>query len=79
MRSPPHLRVAGHLRPACTSARCICTRTTQERFGLTRGMFPVAEHVSDRVMSLPLWGGMPDDQAWTVVDAMRRAILGKAR
>jgi dTDP-4-amino-4,6-dideoxygalactose transaminase len=49
----------------------------RERYRLTRGMFPEAERVSDRVLSLPLWGDMPDDDAWIVVDALRRAILGR--
>lgn len=51
----------------------------RERFGFTRGMFPVAEQVSDQVMSLPLGGGMTDDEAWTVVGALRRAIPGRSR
>lgn len=51
----------------------------QERYGLGRGMFPEAERVSDQVVSLPLGGGMTDDEAWTVVDALRRAIPGRTR
>ncbi|MBP7779412.1 MAG: DegT/DnrJ/EryC1/StrS aminotransferase family protein [Acidobacteria bacterium] len=49
------------------------------RYRLTRGMFPVAERVSDQIVSLPLGGGMTDDEAWTVVDALRRAIPGRTR
>lgn len=51
----------------------------QERYRLTRGMFPEAERVSDQIVSLPLGGGMPDDEAWTVVDALRRAIPVRTR
>ena len=51
----------------------------RERYHFTRGMFPVAEQVSDQVMSLPLGGGMTDDEAWTVVGALRRAIPGRSR
>ncbi len=51
----------------------------RERYHFTRGMFPVTEQVSDQVMSLPLGGGMTDDEAWTVVGALRRAITGWAR
>ena len=51
----------------------------QERYRLRRGMFPEAERVSDQIVSLPLGGGMTDDEAWTVVDALRRAIPGRAR
>ncbi len=51
----------------------------RERYGFTRGMFPEAERVSDQVMSLPLGGATTDDEAWTVVGALRRAILGEGR
>jgi len=51
----------------------------QQRFGLRRGMFPVAERVSDAVLSLPLHAGMSEAQAETVAQAIRRAILGRAR
>ncbi len=51
----------------------------RERYRLTRGMFPEAERVSDQIMSLPLGGGMTDDEAWTVVDVLRRAIPGRTR
>ncbi len=46
-----------------------------DRFGLTRGMFPVAEMVSDRVLSLPLSGGMTDQQGDRVASAVRRLLL----
>jgi dTDP-4-amino-4,6-dideoxygalactose transaminase len=51
----------------------------RDRFRLSRGMFPVAERVSDQTLSLPLWGAMSDDQAHVVVDVLRRAILERAR
>ena len=51
----------------------------QERYRLQRGMFPEAERVSDQVISLPLGGGMPDDEAWIVVEALRRAISVRTR
>ncbi|MGE0122490.1 MAG: DegT/DnrJ/EryC1/StrS family aminotransferase [Vicinamibacterales bacterium] len=51
----------------------------QQRFALRRGMFPVAERVSDAVLSLPLHAGMADGEAERVGDAIRRAILGRAR
>jgi dTDP-4-amino-4,6-dideoxygalactose transaminase len=46
-----------------------------ERFNLTRGMFPCAELVSDRTLSLPLSAGMTDGQAAQVVDAVRDRVL----
>lgn len=51
----------------------------RERYRLTRGMFPEAERVSDQIVSLPLGGAMTDDEAWTVVDVLRRAIPGRTR
>jgi len=51
----------------------------RDRFRFVRGMFPEAERVSDQVMSLPLGGATTDDEAWIVVGALRRAILGRSR
>jgi dTDP-4-amino-4,6-dideoxygalactose transaminase len=42
-------------------------------------MFPEAERVSDQIVSLPFGGGMTDDEAWAVVDVLRRAIPGRTR
>jgi perosamine synthetase len=41
-----------------------------ERFGLRRGMFPVAESISDRTLSLPLSSGMTDDAVDRVIDVL---------
>jgi dTDP-4-amino-4,6-dideoxygalactose transaminase len=46
-----------------------------DRFGLKPGMFPIAERVSARTLSLPLSAGMTDDQVDRVVDAVRRTVL----
>ena len=43
----------------------------RDRFGLTRGMFPNAEYVSDHTLSLPLSGGMTESDACRVVDVLR--------
>jgi dTDP-4-amino-4,6-dideoxygalactose transaminase len=48
-----------------------------ERYDLERGMFPVAEMVSDRTLSLPLSAAMTDGQAAQVVDAVRSRVLRK--
>jgi dTDP-4-amino-4,6-dideoxygalactose transaminase len=45
-----------------------------DRFGLRRGMFPVAETVSDSVLSLPLSGAMTDEEAGRVIDVMRSLL-----
>jgi dTDP-4-amino-4,6-dideoxygalactose transaminase len=42
-----------------------------ERFGLRRGMFPNAEFVSDRTLSLPLSAAMTDEEVDRVIDAVR--------
>jgi dTDP-4-amino-4,6-dideoxygalactose transaminase len=41
----------------------------QERFGVTRGMFPCAEAVSDTTLSLPLSAAMPDSAVDRVIEA----------
>jgi dTDP-4-amino-4,6-dideoxygalactose transaminase len=46
-----------------------------ERFNLARGMFPNAEFVSDRTLSLPLSAAMTDDDVERVVDA----VIGACR
>ncbi|MGE0863288.1 MAG: DegT/DnrJ/EryC1/StrS family aminotransferase [Vicinamibacterales bacterium] len=50
-----------------------------DRFGYTRGMFPNAELVSDRTLSLPLSGGMTDADACRVIDVLRNLVVGKRK
>lgn len=50
----------------------------QERFAFARGMFPNAEYVSDRTLSLPLSAGMSDDDAYRVVEVLRGLIGERA-
>jgi dTDP-4-amino-4,6-dideoxygalactose transaminase len=45
-----------------------------QRFNLRRGMFPVAEAISDRTLSLPLSSSMSDDAAEHVVAALRASL-----
>jgi dTDP-4-amino-4,6-dideoxygalactose transaminase len=45
-----------------------------DRYGLARGMFPVAEMVSDCVLSLPLSGGMTDLDVSAVISSVRRLL-----
>ena len=44
------------------------------RFGFRRGMFPNAEYVSERTLSLPLSGSMTSSDAQRVVEAVRRRM-----
>jgi len=46
----------------------------QERFGLARGMFPVAEAVSDTTLSLPLSPAMTDDSVDRVIEALHDVL-----
>jgi dTDP-4-amino-4,6-dideoxygalactose transaminase len=46
----------------------------QERFGLRRGMFPVAEAISDTTLSLPLSGGMSDASVERVIEALHDVL-----
>jgi dTDP-4-amino-4,6-dideoxygalactose transaminase len=45
-----------------------------ERFGYRRGMFPVAESISDRTLSLPLSSSMEDDAVDRVVDVLHELL-----
>jgi dTDP-4-amino-4,6-dideoxygalactose transaminase len=49
------------------------------QFGLTRGMFPHAEAVSDRVISLPLSSGTAATDVHRVIDVLRRLLLQRPR
>ena len=48
-----------------------------ERFGLSRGMFPCAERVSDTILSLPFSAALGEDEVHRVVDALRVRLLHK--
>jgi dTDP-4-amino-4,6-dideoxygalactose transaminase len=44
------------------------------RYGRSSGDLPVTDAVADRLIRLPLWVGMTNDQIGTVVDAVRREL-----
>jgi dTDP-4-amino-4,6-dideoxygalactose transaminase len=46
----------------------------RDRFGFERGMFPVAESVSDHTLSLPLSAGMSDESVARVIEAVHDAL-----
>jgi len=46
-----------------------------DRFGLRPGMFPVAERVSNAVLSLPLSAGHTDEDIARVIESLRRNLL----
>jgi dTDP-4-amino-4,6-dideoxygalactose transaminase len=46
----------------------------RERFGYRAGMLPVAEEVCSRIVSLPLFPSMTDEDAADVVQAVREAV-----
>jgi dTDP-4-amino-4,6-dideoxygalactose transaminase len=46
----------------------------QERFNLRRGMFPIAESVSDSTLSLPLSPAMPSSDVERVIEAVRDSL-----
>jgi dTDP-4-amino-4,6-dideoxygalactose transaminase len=45
-----------------------------ERYGLRRGMFPHAELISDRTLSLPLSAALSDDDVDAVIEAVQASI-----
>ncbi len=48
----------------------------RERFGFRRGMFPAAESIGDRTITIPLWPAMTDAQVDEVIEAVRGAVSG---
>jgi dTDP-4-amino-4,6-dideoxygalactose transaminase len=46
----------------------------RQQYGYRTGMFPNAEWIGDRTISLPFYPGMTEDQVDVVADALRRAI-----
>ncbi len=46
----------------------------QERFGYVAGMFPEAEYVSERTLSLPLSASMTEDDAMYVADTLKSTL-----
>jgi dTDP-4-amino-4,6-dideoxygalactose transaminase len=49
------------------------------RFGRTAGSLAVTEDVSERLLRLPLWAGMTDDDIELVITAVDEVIGGAAR
>ncbi len=52
-----------HLQPACS------------HYGYVRGMLPVTEAVTERIVSLPMYPELTPEQLQTVVNAVRKSIL----
>lgn len=46
----------------------------RERFGFVRGMFPVAEMVSDQTLSLPLASALSDEEIDRVIEAVHESL-----
>lgn len=54
-----------HLQPACA------------HYGYVRGMLPVTETLSDRIVSLPMYPELTAEQRQSVVDAVKKRILSE--
>lgn len=50
------------------------SRYYSQRFGFRRGMLPVAEDASDRLLSLPLYPSMTEGDVARVLSALRKAV-----
>jgi dTDP-4-amino-4,6-dideoxygalactose transaminase len=46
-------------------------------YGYRRGDFPNAEYVYDRIISLPLYPSMSEDDVWDVINAIKKIVTGK--
>ncbi len=53
-----------HLQPACAS------------YGYTRGMLPVTEAVAERILSLPMYPELTQEQLQLVIDAVKKHVVG---
>jgi perosamine synthetase len=49
-----------------------------QRLGFTRGLWPIAESAYDRILSLPMWAGMTDDDADDVIAAVQKVVRAYA-
>ena len=50
-----------------------------EKYGYTRGMFPVAESIADRTLSLPFSAGLTDSEVDRVIDCFRAIVMQRTR
>ncbi len=48
----------------------------RERFGYGEGMFPAAEEIGARTISLPLYPALTDEEVEYVIDAVRETVTG---
>jgi UDP-4-amino-4-deoxy-L-arabinose-oxoglutarate aminotransferase len=55
------------------------TKFYRERFGFSRGDFPIAESIGDRTITIPLWPQMTDAQVDEVIGAVREAVAEARR
>ena len=60
--------------PACTTRRRTSSPTTRTRFGWKPEDFPEAHFVSERIVSLPLFPGLTDEDQDDVVAAVREVL-----
>ena len=58
-----HYPIPIHLQPAC------------RHYGYTRGMLPITEASCERIVSLPMYPEMTEQQVEMVVDAVKRGVL----
>jgi len=58
-----HYPIPIHLQPACA------------HYGYVRGMLPVTEHLSDRIVSLPMYPELTAEQRQVVVNAVKKSVV----
>jgi dTDP-4-amino-4,6-dideoxygalactose transaminase len=58
---------------ACTTSRCTCTPTGATATAAA-GMFPHSQHAYERMLSLPIYTRMSDDDVMRVAQAVRAAL-----
>lgn len=65
--------------PLTSCAAAAVTNRTAERFNLHRGMFPNAEFISDRALSLPLSAATTDRDVDAIIGALADLLAGRSR
>ena len=49
----------------------------RERFGFTRGSYPVAERIGDSTVTIPLYPALSDSEVDHVIAAVARAVSAR--
>ena len=63
----------------CTTFRCTCILTIASGLDITGGEFPVAEDAYERLISLPMFHAMSDQDVQDVIAAVSKVVSSYSR